>query len=175
MTLVILHLSDIHFRENRNVIVSRRPKIFDIIKNKIRGCSNFLIVTSGDIAFSGKNEEYAIAREFFKALFKELKEYTKVDGSILFVPGNHDCKFDTKNEEVRGLILDGIKNKGLSELSEALLSICCSPLDNYFSFINSVRKHMSITGDTVFDHPLLSVIKFNFEGLLLKINLFNSA
>jgi len=86
--IIILHLSDIHFKrkENETYREDVQGKMIDTIKKHLEkyhmGLS-FVAVT-GDIAFSGK--EYDEAKAFFKNLRSVLPSKTK----FLVVPGNHD-------------------------------------------------------------------------------------
>ncbi len=85
-----LHLSDIHFREgagyNENIVLE--PMLEDIA-DRIREekLQPDFIMFTGDLAFSGKAAEYAIASNFFDKLIAT----TKLSKARLFVvPGNHD-------------------------------------------------------------------------------------
>nr|MDO8109703.1 tetratricopeptide repeat protein [Candidatus Sigynarchaeota archaeon] len=84
-----LHISDLHFREADNTTM--RPALKLLLKNLTEqhreGLNLDFIVITGDIAFSGKREEYEIARCFLDELLVE----TGVKKEKLFiVPGNHD-------------------------------------------------------------------------------------
>ncbi|TEU14814.1 MAG: hypothetical protein E3J21_14810 [Anaerolineales bacterium] len=89
-TITWLHLSDLHFREAERWdedIVLR--KLLDDVQKQTTSDSlrPDFVVMSGDIAFSGAPEEYALARQFFDELLK----VTGVPKTRLFtVPGNHD-------------------------------------------------------------------------------------
>jgi 3',5'-cyclic AMP phosphodiesterase CpdA/tetratricopeptide (TPR) repeat protein len=91
-TITWLHLSDLHFREgelhtwNEDVVLRSLLKDVEesIEKDGLR--PDFIVVT-GDIAFSGKKAEYALARRFFD----DLLQTTETSKARLFlVPGNHD-------------------------------------------------------------------------------------
>ncbi len=90
--LTWLHLSDWHQGEkdfDRQIVLDA---LIDDIKNRVAIDSNLehidFIVFSGDVAFSGKSEEYIIAKE---QLFEPLLRECKIDPEGLFiVPGNHD-------------------------------------------------------------------------------------
>lgn len=84
----ILHLSDLHFRAD----ITQQDLVLESLKAQIQKmCNNGMIfnilVITGDIAFSGKKEEYELAMPFFKWLLS----ITKVKPTnIFFIPGNHD-------------------------------------------------------------------------------------
>ena len=84
-----LHLSDLHFSHSeqfdRSVVTDALWR--DLKRCGDRGLQPDFIVVTGDIAYSGKPEEYELAVEFFDHLL----EQTEVRKERLFlVPGNHD-------------------------------------------------------------------------------------
>lgn len=85
-----LHLSDLHLRTgdqyDQQIAVSSLHE--DLIKLVEQGGQNFdAIFVTGDIAYSGRMEEYEVATKFFR----ELSSATSVPmGRIYCVPGNHD-------------------------------------------------------------------------------------
>jgi len=174
MIVKILHLSDIHIQEGRNIILNRREKLFDSIKNHLKGSNAVIVVTSGDIVLSGKLAEYRIAgNQLYKYLFDAIKAYTGLLASFVFVPGNHDLLFDEKEEKIRKLILKDFSQNGFDEISEHLVDICCKPQKNYFEFINKLK--VKYNGDIVFDDPLLRIVTFKFGQKIIKFNCFNSS
>ena len=90
LSITWLHVSDLHFRkQNYDSEVVLDDLIEDVrkqIQNKKVSKPNFIVVT-GDIAFSGIQEEYLKAQEFFDNLL-EATGLSKDD--IIIVPGNHD-------------------------------------------------------------------------------------
>ncbi len=91
--LSVLHLSDIHFK--KDVDGAYPPfsgKVNEWMVDRISrhlqeidGNLDYVVVT-GDIAFSGKEEEYVTAKRFFDLLTQVLPEQAE----FLIVPGNHD-------------------------------------------------------------------------------------
>ena len=69
----IIHLSDIHFKKEKNSILEKEVKLFDSIKNECSNCKYIFIVITGDIAFSGLKEEFDIAKKFFMNLERKIK------------------------------------------------------------------------------------------------------
>lgn len=85
-----LHLSDFHFTEenayDENVILAELRK--DLVKLIVeRSLQPDLVVVTGDIAFSGKANEYRVACEFLDEL---LATVGLGKDRLLVVPGNHD-------------------------------------------------------------------------------------
>ncbi len=103
-----LHLSDWHQKDHEDEqsnIVDRKKvleKLIEDIKNR-KNISNKLshidfIVFSGDLAFSGKTEEYTLAK---KTLFEQVLQATDLDSDKLFiVPGNHDLYRGTFKDDI---------------------------------------------------------------------------
>jgi len=99
--ITILHLSDVHFKREKD-------KTFrgDVVKNKMIDAiarhmnkdhvePDFVAIT-GDIAFSGQENEYDEAEAFFKTL----KEVLQGKSVFLAVPGNHDVDRDKIRKSV---------------------------------------------------------------------------
>ncbi|MFK5914136.1 MAG: metallophosphoesterase [Woeseiaceae bacterium] len=102
--LLLLHLSDIHFREPYclNSETDQDNSVRTALLNDIREMVDRLgvidaIIISGDIAFKGHSDEYKVATEW-------LLEVTNIAGcpptSIYTVPGNHDVDRGTANSRV---------------------------------------------------------------------------
>lgn len=85
-----IHLSDFHCssEKDRDAAVVLEPLLLDIKKMILENrLSPDLVIFSGDIAFSGKENEYEIAAYYVDKIL----EITKLPKSrLLFVPGNHD-------------------------------------------------------------------------------------
>ncbi len=109
MSVAIVHLSDIHFRAKNNPVLEKHDQIVSAVSSIDPTVSLFLIVVSGDIAFSGNSDEYAVARSFFDDLEKKLGEH-QPDVSVRFfcVPGNHDCVLPESERTLRDLLIHGL-------------------------------------------------------------------
>lgn len=104
--LSFLHLSDIHFSKRSSSMYDpdldlRRELVADAVrvKAKVRACSGILV--SGDVAFSGKADEYAKATGWLSELCG-LMGCSEED--IWVIPGNHDVDRDVVKK--RGMIQD---------------------------------------------------------------------
>ncbi len=141
----ILHISDLHIKKKENF---DRSAVLDPLIRRVKidrdsGFSPEVVVVTGDIAFSGKKEEYEGAKIFFDDLLAALE---LPDERLFIVPGNHDLnrkKYkksdvpayasmqdlndDLENEEFRPDIL-----KGMSA---------------YFEFIETHYPHLASLGD----------------------------
>ncbi|WP_235895202.1 metallophosphoesterase [Yersinia alsatica] len=110
--LLILHLSDIHFRK-AEIGTAQDPNYHlrhELLRDVVRQCSLLgapdVIVVSGDIAFAGDPEEFAFATEW-------LAELCTSSGcpkaSVFVVPGNHDVVRDLADRNLVQMIHNSIK------------------------------------------------------------------
>lgn len=99
--LTWLHLSDFHLRVStgwsQDVVLST---MLEDICNRygVEGRPDFIFLT-GDIAFSGKEEEYRFAEDFIRNLCTSLKLPIE---RVCIVPGNHDIDLSLEEDAVAG-------------------------------------------------------------------------
>lgn len=90
MNVPIIHLSDLHISTETTLPDTR---IIDIVKSlhTLPQFKHVIIVISGDVAFSGKEEEYNIAYKKIKTLEDKIaEEFSTEKIDVILVPGNHD-------------------------------------------------------------------------------------
>ncbi len=141
--LTWLHVSDLHFRASgpvdREVVLE---SLVESVRRRARQePSPDLIFLSGDIAYSGKAEEYALATEW---LDKLLAAAALTRRELLVVPGNHDVD----REHARGL---SRTCKSMAEADEYLAPEAGVPphhmakfsayIDWYNQFFADIRVH----------------------------------
>lgn len=98
MSFSIIHLTDIHMKgDSNNHILPRTDSIVRAINSVLLSGETAIIVTSGDIAFSGQKDEYQIAKKFLNEIKAGIDREKGVDCHLLGVPGNHDCDFSSPN------------------------------------------------------------------------------
>ena len=99
--IVVLHVSDLHFgiendKSDKTKYVRPRQKemihslietIRQIIKESPEWCPN-VVAISGDVAWSGKNEEYKLYKEYFVLPLCEMLGIS--ENYVITCPGNHD-------------------------------------------------------------------------------------
>ena len=105
-----LHISDLHLRPtdkwSQDVVLESMCR--NIMNQRDGGTTFDFVLVTGDIAFSGKAEEYAMADDFFK----ELQSATGVPVHLIFcVAGNHDI--DRTRQE---LCFRGARNELSSQI-----------------------------------------------------------
>ena len=90
-----LHISDIHLRAgnewSQDVVLKAMCR--NILEQREAGTGADFILVTGDIAFSGKSEEYDLAEKFFD----DLQAASGVlKGRIFCIAGNHDIDRDRR-------------------------------------------------------------------------------
>lgn len=124
MSLLLIHLSDIHFgqeRANKLVVVHKdaRERLLDDVKKfsaeiapkRISG-----VMVTGDIAYGGKTHEYKEAAEWLDRL-TGIVGCSRADVQV--VPGNHDIDWDEISASVAYLLKE-IESHGEDKLNEFL-------------------------------------------------------
>jgi hypothetical protein len=123
MAVAFIHLSDIHFGQEKGsaVIVHDDVKerliedAADLVKNQAGGQATGVIVT-GDIAYGGKPAEYQIAADWLDRLTAAIG---CAKTAVQVVPGNHDIDRDAISSGCR-LMLEGIIADGEAKLDAFL-------------------------------------------------------
>ena len=172
--LTWLHLSDWHQKEKKEKDFDRQVVLDALIKDikNRKAISQDLekidfIVFSGDVAFSGKPEEYNAAKEeFFDPL---LKACNLSPENLFIVPGNHDldrAKFGLlpapllrpleSNTEAKDWLFDSEKR------SEAM-----KPLKAFTSFVGNYTKQEN--------SDYANIRKLEIDGKKIALVGFNSA
>lgn len=139
MKLLILHLSDIHFRESAtdNSVLERTSEIVAAVGSLLVQPDSICIAVSGDIAFSGRVSEYIVATMFFDGLSAELA--ARFPGAAIeyfVVPGNHDCDFASQ-ATVREMVLEGIATR---EFDDSVLDVCMQVQSSFWEFVASLSQ-----------------------------------
>ena len=91
----ILHLTDLHFGQpdHSNYFGGVEQQFLHDIRqtyesNKIGTWD--VIIVGGDVAYSGRREEFNLADRFFRKLLDLLQELQSFEPPLIAVPGNHD-------------------------------------------------------------------------------------
>ena len=140
MKLLILQLSDIHFKSSTDLI-DRFSKIPPVISAYHYEYDNVLLLLTGDIVYSGKKNEYETADVHLKGLIDEIEKLQGKKPFVCIIPGNHDCDFDVPNNKIREKIIEDITKKNYSAIYEGVIDLCKSVQINYNSFSNSYKNN----------------------------------
>ena len=158
MTAVILHLSDIHIKSPQDPILKRAKNIAACMFSSLPSASRVFIVVSGDIAFSGKASQYALAEKFFAEIRNAILAEAVLPVSFVIVPGNHDCDFD-KNNSARKMLIKSIDDSDDPEIDTSVIETCTSIQGDFFAFRDAIENNPDAHGDS-----LWRTARFQVEG-----------
>ncbi|MFY0762187.1 metallophosphoesterase [Metabacillus dongyingensis] len=176
MKVGIIQLSDIHIKSNNDEIITKSSDICASVRNNIVHLDSIFICISGDVAYSGSLEEYIVSLDFLESIQNSLEEYTKKHIPIMVIPGNHDCDFSNEKEgSIRKLIMDNYLQNVWNpvELDNEKVQILTKVQENYFEFRNNLFYRLK--DNILYDHPLLTRMKFEIDKKSIIFNLFNSS
>ena len=75
MRILVLHLSDLHIKNDGNPILTRAKEIVNAVKNMDYNVEVAFIFFTGDIAFSGTPDQYEAALKFLDELQASIGEH----------------------------------------------------------------------------------------------------
>ncbi len=169
MNLAILHLSDIHLKKGTNAILAKFGAMRGVIEAHAGDIDACLVAFSGDIAFSGKPAEYAVADDLFKTLAKALAE-CGVKYHVCCIPGNHDCDFE-KADKTRELVLKGVLEDNGASIDDSVLSSCFKVQHSFFQFL---ERQSGFNAPKSADRLAYSY-SFEQDGTKIRVNCINTA
>ena len=163
MKVLFLHLSDAHLKEDTML---SNLNIQAIIKSlvKIGEFDKCILVFSGDITKSGKQNEYKVAEHFFGMLIKGIKDrYSTLKNVLTFiVPGNHDMVIKEPKRDV-AILKEYYKDNKLDEHYYNELE----QLSYFYKFANRNKCYCR--------EKIIDSRRIQIDNLSFKINLINSA
>jgi predicted MPP superfamily phosphohydrolase len=116
-SLIVVHVSDLHVRDGNSVALSRLRQLAGAIGSLRNESGNVLLLIGGDIAFSGKDAQYAAVIDALSDLEASLrKDWKFSDVRIHVVPGNHDCDFAIIPTGVQEALLSGLTGDECKQL-----------------------------------------------------------
>jgi len=178
MDLVITQLTDLHIKSENDLdlLVGRTNSIVGAISEVIRKpeITILIICVTGDIAYSGSSEQYAIAELFFDDIYEKLKNrYENMYIQYMFVPGNHDCNFNDEINNARSILV----NTDQVNVNDMGTMRICTAIQNYFfEFVDLfVKKEMAfpINRENIFTENIF--INKELSKFRIKLHCFNTA
>lgn len=175
MELLIIHLTDIHIETEKdcNTLLDRSALIGNVVKKHIIDSKNTLLLfcITGDIAYSGTEEQYLYANMFFEEIYINIKkQYKEVEIYFIIVPGNHDCDFISEENTIRETLLN---SKGLDIANASIIKECTNVQKKFFDFCEDWgEKHNSFK---CFDKSILTINELNMEEINIKFHCINTA
>ena len=181
MKILLIHLSDIHITGDDNPIIQRASQIADSVKNLEYSLDVCLIVVTGDVAYSGTDEQYLAAYNFFAELNQSLRENltgvasdSEVPIHLAIAPGNHDCDFSVGGTS-RQIVVDSILKNPSRAGDRDIVQTCTAVQRSFFNFLGAVEslKHEPSTPE--FCVELTYEYVFDIEGEAVTVRCYNTA
>lgn len=169
MKLGILHLSDIHFRTSSDAALKFGTAIAKACYQTGHETQKFIIIVTGDIAFSGSKEEYGYAKQLLTEIRDALELELRQEIEIFAAPGNHDCIL-LPEDETRSLIIEKVIEQQTQNLKQFFLDTCTKAQSEYFDFEKSIRKLQP-----VFEDKLWKEFEIKIQDETLRISSLNAA
>lgn len=164
----LVHISDIHTKNNADEILKlfERAATATIIEG-IGQTKTLVVLMTGDLAYSGKKEEYEVLQRGIDR-FKTVVSTKGFTSRFLFVPGNHDCDFKSPNAPIRNLLVQNVA-PSLSRNSTQDKSVFETFLETQVEFRNFCKQNgFNVPSDSL-------VHSVHLEDLSLNINFLNTA
>ena len=155
MNLLILHLSDIHIKDESDTILKRGNAIGRTAFKDLPLVDAVAIVLTGDIAFSGKATEYDLARTFVSDIVKSIKAQNDIQIHVLMSPGNHDCDFGSRNADVREIVIEKIRSTSPDSIKESIIDECTNIQDSFFKFRDELAVIQPINLDKLWQSYII--------------------
>lgn len=174
MQVTVFHLSDIHLRDKVNIIDDRINALCSSIRSNAESTDAALLIVTGDIAFSGKKAEYAVAETYFRSMRDALSSKLLGIGTpLIFLPGNHDCDF-TANSRVRDSILThaNLQLEADDNSDWSIIEACTKVQDSFYDFAMAME---STPGQFSVSDRLRREILLTIGTYSIRIDCYNTA
>ncbi|GEM_PF-3917006 len=140
MHVAIIHLSDLHLKGegHANPLMARGSALASAIVTYLPSdIERVFVVVSGDIAFSGRSDEYAVAAKLLESLRSVITDRVHKITTFLLVPGNHDLDHQVDPPGARNLI---IENMSAASIDQSIIDTCLGPQKQYSAFATAVMS-----------------------------------
>jgi len=167
MTVLILHLSDIHIRSSQDPILSKSQQIASSIFSLLPTATHVFIVVSGDVAFSGKTEQYELASVLFNKIKDEIKESASIPVTFIVAPGNHDCDFSL-DSGTRKMLIKTIDGDELESIDASVIETCTAVQKPFFAFREQLESNSDVSDDRLWRSS-----RFHVDGKIIAFECLN--
>ncbi len=138
MSYALVHLTDIHINSKSDPILGKSEEIVRAVNSVLHNGVPVILVISGDIAFSGKKEQYDAAFAFLSKIKAGIEGERHTSCQIIAVPGNHDCDFDA-DSPMRTRLLSSVNGTTTVIDEESYKSITAVEGD-FFAFADQLAS-----------------------------------
>src|SRR5438105_5238689 len=101
MSILLFHISDIHLKDSS--VLKDASTVVACVQELTAAITDIFIVLTGDIAYSGLADQYAMVTAYLDNLSSSILKRTHLKPRVVVVPGNHDCRFPP-DPAVRNLV-----------------------------------------------------------------------
>lgn len=169
MITTIIHLSDIHFKSEKDIVLKRTDQIVSSLRPHLTHTSTIIVAITGDIAQSGDLGEYSVATKFLTDLKKKIQKETEAPLHFAISPGNHDCDF-RGDQATRLLVVDAVlKNSG--PIAESYYKTLTKVQSNFFVFRDKLENKKSIT----YSDNLWTTYRLDVDGFSIALDALNAS
>lgn len=156
---LFLNISDIHVKnENKERIIGKLKALIRYLAVLEIENENIFILVSGDIAYSGKKEEYSYIYEYFEDLATKY--------NLIMCPGNHDHNFSVYTSMVRNHLLKA----DIDTLDDSAIELITEGMTEYYDFETSLN-----TFKTTNKNKLSKTYELDLGKRKVGISTFNTA
>lgn len=167
MGVLVAQVSDLHIKDANSKGAKRIRGLAGALGSLRIHADSLLVLLTGDIAFSGKEDQYKIARdELFDLKRRLIDEWKFSSVRMVASPGNHDLDFANQTSTIRSALLGALCDN--SDAAEIVQSLAAAQ-SNYHSFAASLDIESTVLT------PLVSQSRFNFAGINLNVLSVNTS
>lgn len=139
MSLLILHLSDLHLSSGANTAQDHIDHIVGAVQAEALGCSAILLAVTGDLIDRGSTLAFDKVTDFLNSLEEKLRSLKPgIAYASAIVPGNHDLKL-TPEDQARTHLVQAIQQNPalLDKADDSLLAPCVNAQADFFRFLEA--------------------------------------
>lgn len=141
MKIGLIHFSDIHIKSASDLIITNKEAVSRACKAAVNDCTKVVVAITGDIAFSGTEEQYKVAYDFLKFIEETIRKESVFINQYeyVMVPGNHDCDFTKIPEKgIPRIVRESVKNSDIVEESD-VINNCLEPQEAFWQFYSNLK------------------------------------
>jgi predicted MPP superfamily phosphohydrolase len=164
MKLMLLHLSDIHLKGDGDPVLGRLTGVPDAVKNLDSEVQACLIVVTGDITYSGAEEQFLSAAGGLDRLRREIARALGVEKTVhlIVLPGNHDCDFSS-SLQARERLIDAMSTSIPEQPDESIVAVCTDVQNAFFGTRDLLADGLAFKGNRLYWRYSLAVGQFKVE------------
>ena len=170
MSILIAHLSDAHFKTDKDPLVLRRLILAKAIAGEVDGSVKACVIAfTGDATDKGSVSGFNVAGKFFADLLHDLGSLTSLVPELILIPGNHDV-VGPSDPSLRDMAINSLGDAA-SRPKKAVEEVILGPLSHYFGFAAGIKGAASPSAS----QPYYVCCDRTLDGRSVRFHLLNSA